>query len=331
VLIHITRYKLLGTSSSGPTVQASVLIPKVGHPIHHPLIVYFHGGFLIGGSRLYGTFFPPWVLAYAVEHNAIVVSADYRLLPTPNGAADINEDVEDLWQWTKRDLPGIVQSQKPGHGIDDDQVLVWGPSAGGYCAVQLALSHPKEINAVAAIYPMVDLGSDFWKNGYSKSGDKTISNLPPSFFMSREDTIVKIEEFRAQGAVTNEVGARRPAMLSIVNHGLWYELFDPAGEAKPEWFPVQRLSNGKGLVNRSEDGEDLPLRMWIMHGSGDTAVPIDGSYRFVETAKYARGLNVKFDVVDGQEHAFDGKTPGWDVDHPTIKAGLEYLTEAWLR
>ena len=195
---------------------------------------------------------------------------------------------------------------------------------------QLALNHPAEIRAVAAVYPMVDVGSRFWKEGYSKGGGETVSNLPMAFFMSREDTEAKIAEFRAQGVVTGDTGVRRPTMLSIVQHGLWYGMFDPNGEAKAEWLPVERLRIDGNLASKFGDSRKLPLRMWIMHGSGDTAVPIDGSQAFVEAAKHVEGLAIKFDVVDGQEHAFDGKTPGWDTEHPTMKAGLEYLTEAWL-
>lgn len=82
------------------------------------------------GSGLFGPFFPKWVDKLALQNSAIIVSPDYRLLPSANGLDDVLEDVEDGWQWTKNKLPAILKEKAPGHSVDFSHVLLAGGSAG---------------------------------------------------------------------------------------------------------------------------------------------------------------------------------------------------------
>lgn len=53
--------------------------------------------------------------------------------------------------------------------INFDQVLLAGDSAGGYLAIQSALTQPADtIKAVIAMYPMIDMRSDFFTKKYDK-------------------------------------------------------------------------------------------------------------------------------------------------------------------
>jgi carboxylesterase type B len=83
-------------------------MPKHLKPGSHPIIFKIHGGFLTYGHSLFAPFFTPWVLKLTLEHSAILVSANYRLLPSANGVADLLEDLEDFWQWTHSHLPGAL-------------------------------------------------------------------------------------------------------------------------------------------------------------------------------------------------------------------------------
>lgn len=107
------------------------------------------------GHRLFAPFFAPWVLRLELENSAIIVSADYRLLPSANGVADVLEDLEDFWQWTRSDLPEVLDRQAPGHSTDFSRVLLTGSSAGGYCVIQLALSHPNDISRLQSRIPLL--------------------------------------------------------------------------------------------------------------------------------------------------------------------------------
>jgi acetyl esterase/lipase len=109
-LLIKTRYKIV----SDHEIKAAVLIPKDLEPGLHPVIVNIHGGFFSTAHSLFAPFFAPWALKLALDHGAIVVSADYRLLPTSNGIADQLEDLEDFWQWYRNTLPPILQRNNAG-------------------------------------------------------------------------------------------------------------------------------------------------------------------------------------------------------------------------
>jgi len=82
------------------------------------------------GYGLFAPFWPNIVHNLAIQHGAIVVAADYRLLPSANGIPDSLEDVEDVWQWTKSTLPGILSAKTPEHSLDFSHVFNFGASAG---------------------------------------------------------------------------------------------------------------------------------------------------------------------------------------------------------
>ena len=89
-----------------------------------------HGGFLVTAHGLFAPFFPKWTDKLALDHSAIIVSPDYRLLPSKNGLADLLEDLEDGWSWTKSSLNVFLKENAPGHEADFGHVLLAGGSAG---------------------------------------------------------------------------------------------------------------------------------------------------------------------------------------------------------
>ena len=89
-------------------------------PAKHPVIINVRGGFFAGGHALFSTFFSPWAADLAVERGAVIISADYHLLPSPNGIADQLEDLEDLWQWTRKSSPAVFERHARGHTLDFD-------------------------------------------------------------------------------------------------------------------------------------------------------------------------------------------------------------------
>lgn len=71
----------------------------------------------------------------------------------------------------------------------------------------------------------------------------------------------------------------------------------------------------------------LTCARWIFHGGADSGVPIEGSHLFVDEVKERLpSTDVRFEVVEGQEHGFDGYWEEWDS---WSKAGLEWILEAW--
>ena len=239
-------YKIV---SSHP-VQLSIIFSESLAPGLHPVILLTHGGYLISGRRDLATGVSPWLLQHALSHNAIIVSADYRLLPTPNGASDINDDLEDLWTWFRTKLSGVLAAQRPEIKADLDRVLLWGGSAGGYFATQLALSHADQVRALAVIFPMLDPISEFSMHGYMGS-DKTLEDKPKDSFLTPDETRRELDRLRGEGVVSSAGPERDRVMFASIQWGIFGELFDPQGEAKTAWLPIERIKSGSQLPGRT--------------------------------------------------------------------------------
>ena len=198
---------------------------------------------------LFAPFFSPWALKLALDNSAIVVSADYRLLPSPNGLPDLLEDLEDFWHWTRSSLPRALERKAPGHLIDFSRLLVVGSSAGGYCAMQLALSHSDEISALAMAYPAIDLKDDLFVKGPAP-GEPAPLRFPLEDIPSMQETVDWIEEKRK--TVTTKAGFERtPFCVASCQHGLFSsKILDNKGLDRLEFFPLERIRTGARLPGK---------------------------------------------------------------------------------
>ncbi|VUC20524.1 unnamed protein product [Clonostachys rosea] len=308
-----TTYKTV----SAHDIKAAVLIPKNLKPGPHPVIIQIHGGFFATAHSLFAPFFPIWACNLAVEHSAIIVSPDYRLLPTENGVKDILEDLEDFWQWTRSSLQSVIDEKAPGHALNLSQTLLTGNSAGGYCAVQLALSHPDEISALGVVFPAMDLYDPIFATGPSK-GDPTVMRFPEAEIPTKEDTIAWIEESRK--TVATKAGFERtPFCVAATQHGLIAKtVFDPKGLKLEEFNPVKRM----------QSGAKLPQRVWLMHGDDDTVVHIRTSHLFSKVLQETQPqTTLRYDVVPGRDHAFDVDMETWEDIYPSA---MDFLRSGWL-
>ena len=124
---YLHRYKTVYDHE----IKAAILIPRGLKAELYPVIFNIHGGFLMTAHSLFAPFFASWGLDLAQDNSAIVVSPDYRLLPTPTGIADHLEDLEDFWQWSRSKLPGVLERRNaPGDSLDFSRLLIIGVSKG---------------------------------------------------------------------------------------------------------------------------------------------------------------------------------------------------------
>lgn len=193
--IHDVVYKIVDNHDIGLSILVPNALLSGAHKLEEkrPVIVRFHGGFLVGGSRLYTDWFPKWsvkpvgadpsnhlnqtrtdtesrLIELALSRQAILVTPDYRLLPESNGL-DILSDLDAFWSWMQNDFPSSLLRGYPSSNIkpDMDNILVAGESAGGYLAAQSMLLHAEvNIAAVILVYPMVHLRDRFWNESYPK-------------------------------------------------------------------------------------------------------------------------------------------------------------------
>lgn len=177
------------------------------------------------------------------------MSPDYRLLPSANGVADVLEDLEDFWQWTRTHLAGVVGSHVPGHSIDLSRLLLTGNSAGGYCAIQLALSYPNDISAVAIAYPLLDPKDDVFVKGPA-AGDPTILRFPLKDMPSKDVVLASVDE--ARKTVTSKAELERtPFAVGATQYGLFdSKIFDSSSVNRPDFLPIERIRAGSKLPKK---------------------------------------------------------------------------------
>ncbi|KAJ7583890.1 Alpha/Beta hydrolase protein [Mycena floridula] len=302
--IFTTTYKTVHDHE----IQADVLIPKSISPAKCPVIVRFHGGGLVLGARLFPDWFAQWAIDYALRYSAIIVAADYRLLPEAKGK-DLLEDLDDLWKWLHKDFPTFLAESAPGFSPDLTKILSTGESAGGYMAIQLALSQSTgAIRGIIAAYPMTDMASDF----YTK-------REKPANYMMGDPPVPEsvIDEHLASMAPKAVVSSAKPPLrgqlaLAIRQHGRWLEFFG----TEPELFPFERIEYISAIPP-----------MLILHGIEDSAVPVEHSRRFVDKVKkFLPDAKVELVTVPG-EHGFDKDA---NLEMPWLKEGLKMITSEWL-
>lgn len=246
--IHSQTFKTV----SEHEIQTAILVPKNLKPGKHPVIYRLHGGFLVMAHGLFAPFYEKWVHKLATEQGAIVVSPDYRLLPSANGVKDILEDLEDGWQWTKANLNQIINEVAPGVQADFSKTLLGGGSAGGYLSILLALSHPTDFSSLAVVYPLIDPTDHIYNSGPTTS-DPNVLRMPFSEMPSREDTLTWIGESRKE--IATKAGFERTAYaVAACHNGIFVkEIFDNLGlgtQGLKEAYPIERVQAGERLPRK---------------------------------------------------------------------------------
>ena len=236
------RYKHIG---SHPT-KAAILIPKDVESVIHPILVNIHGGLFAAGHSLFAPFWSPWVLDLAVEHGAVVVSPDYRLLPTANGISDICEDLRDFWTWVNEKLPQVLHRRLRGHAVDYSKILLFGSSTGGYGALQLALSHPQGIAMLALMYPVMNLKDKIFSSETIK-GQPGVLSFPPDQLPSLQESLIWVVDRKRRVCTRDGFDAMFFA-ASLINHGVFARtLLFPRDAHRPEGCPFERIHSGTKL------------------------------------------------------------------------------------
>ncbi|MCJ1385198.1 hypothetical protein MMC17_008319 [Xylographa soralifera] len=303
-VIHTTSYKTVNDHPIG----VDILIPKAIKAGKRPLVVRFHGGFLVSGASLFPWFFPSWVLEFVSLQSAIIVSADYRLLPEGSGK-DILEDVADLWSWIHSKLQIYIDTVYHSSELEVDfkHILVIGDSSGSYLALQSALTQPTgSIKMLACLYPHVDVGSIQYNTKFEKN--------PFGTPMLPSEIVDAHVRSTAPGAVVTSAipPARIDVAVSMVQNGRYLEFLG----SDESLLPIEAMAKV----------DQMPPTL-VTHGREDSVVPVGESERLVKAFKHKYpNTPVRLNVQPG-DHGFDGEAT---LETEWLKEDITFIVEHWL-
>ncbi|KHN97501.1 uncharacterized protein MAM_04516 [Metarhizium album ARSEF 1941] len=305
-------------------ILAHILLPRDSSSKPHPVIINWHGGYLVAGHGLFPLFFPPLLLQLAKKHSAIIVSPDHTLLPHKDGLAVIQEDAESFHVWLHSWFPKVLAQRTSHCEVDLTRTLLHGSSSGAYVAMSSALAHPDSYRSLSLMYPMIDFDTEWWRRGSRAAGAPNPGCLPDAAFPADDGAVrAELERFLEAPIVTMPKAERDGFGAWVARAGLFPELFNPGG--KLDDHPTVWLNR------RVQQGAKLPERIWVLHADADTVVPIETSLTFQETMK-GQQRPVRLDIVEGLDHCCDmAITEGWKGSQdPVILEAADWLVEKWL-
>ncbi len=250
-----------------------------------PVIVYIHGGALIGGSR---NMIHKKQRKLYLDAGYTVISIDYRLAPESKLPAII-EDLQDAFHWITSSGPELFS-------IDPQRVAVVGHSAGGYLALMSGFCVEPRPKAIISVYGYGDISGDW----YTKP-DPFYCQQP---LVSAEESEVYIERPILSEPYEGRLKNHK-LYLYLRQNGLWpREVGGRDPEKEPEFFipycPLQNVT------------ADYPPTI-LFHGDDDTDVPHAQSVLMAEELS-RHDVEHEFITMKGMGHGFDER-----MDDPAVK------------
>ncbi|KAJ0329397.1 hypothetical protein COL5a_003953 [Colletotrichum fioriniae] len=257
----------------------------------------------------------------------VFVTPEYRLMPESTAHASV-EDAADAYKWAWSSLPEIL-------GRPVGSLLVAGSSAGGYLALNTAVSAARKPSALLLIYGMLNPSGA----RYTTPG-KNIFGRPPT------ETGPILEKWPMAKASGEE---RKPVSAYPISG-------DPSADPRfaltsalhidalfPDYMTgipgLTRQISTQGVAAIPKEHQQLfPLDfgdfsgfppVMLLHGANDSAVPVECSTRAAEKLEES-GVRVLSEFPTDAEHGFDGRSGNVNVETPAGDAviAVESLRKA---
>jgi len=303
----------------GVPLQLDIFIPeaidtKKGAPA---VLIFNHGGFLYEGSK--NLWVPKWVKEEAARRDWIMISPNYRLMPEST-CLDIIEDYEDVFKWIKDELPKVLSFP-----VNNDNILVTGPSAGGFLTILLCSLFP--VKAGLAMFPMADASGPPYTKGKVELYDLTDEEVARTITNMKARKGIVVTGYHPEKHTNGEYdksGVRAMFCASSLKADLFPDhmsgidgLRDQILEKGEESIP-EDVKKCFPLCRPFVKAKNFPPIAFV-HGKDDDRTPIEESYRLEERVKEA-GTPYKFIEFDSAAHGFDKDLSESEIDaHPHFK------------
>lgn len=275
---------------NGCSIKVDVYLPD-GHGDRGglPVVLYFHGGALISGTRKY---LPAYQARRLIAAGMAVASFDYRLAPETK-LAEIVADVQDAVRWARGAGAEMF-------GFDPDRTAVMGSSAGGYLSLMTGTFAVKP-KAVVSFYGYGDILGAWYTT--------------PSAYYCQQPAITREEAEKAVGRRESSTGGnhRYTFYFYCRQQGIWVQMvsgYDPTADREKllRFCPIHNI------------GPDYPPTLFL-HGDVDDDVPYEQSVQMA-AALEAKGIESRLITAGGMGHSFDG-----DARNPVVRQIFEQVVE----
>ncbi len=270
-------------------------------------------------DSFYMPWWPHWLSDLALEHGAVIISPNYRLLPEAT-TPEVFEDVEDVWNWVHSpDLKKLLAAHTTPTELDLSRLLTTGESAGGLLSVSLALSHPSEIRAATASYPCADFAS--------KEFSEPRSRPPFGQHTPKEEldkALAEAQSAKAQSSITEL--ERLGLVIATVEYGVLSDIYKRGINDEQQlykYYPMKRLERDDVRIPNGG--------IAVIHGRSDSVVPLGNSERFIKrarevTAGQPGNEKLVFTARDG-EHGFDAEVR---YEEQWLRDAFTTAVKAWM-
>ncbi|PAV19297.1 alpha beta-hydrolase [Pyrrhoderma noxium] len=306
-----------------------------------PIILRYHAGWLFGGQRDYPNWFAQWVCDLAVKHDAILVSADYRLLPEAT-CEEALDDIMDAYIWLSTGLSDALKSSYKD-SPSDLSFLINLP-----IPPLRPLRNPNQSPNPEPYTPNSPTSPSAPHTGHNPTPNK--SGTPPTPLTLITSLFTSISHSTALNngkrpivsnipmvSPTGQFLERAIIATAAEQHGRTLDFFGPERDTRPgkrRVFPEDRIV----------DGRVLPPVVFI-HGTEDSIAPVEGMDLFVELVRKHKAVAGMKEEEGGREREegevmrycrvpgehfvatdmkLDGSEPGW------LRDSVEFLEANWL-
>lgn len=253
-----------------------------------------------------------------------IVSAAYRYMPQAS-FDDIIDDCKDSLAWCLKELPSVLGADR----IDLDRYVVAGDSAGGTISTLMGHLFEPKPKVVIDVFGMVDsldlvetdraTPLEKWSRDYGKDLDTIMDKAKRDQDPANAEIICpwywEFPENMDPADLQSFWG--RPDWETTDKHFFRMDLnnyLQMKGERFPVLYRKDRFKTEDEWVAYSKSVSPFHLLdnatsyppTFILHGTADTPVPVEQSYKFAQKLK-KMGVPVDARYKEGGEHCFENK------------------------